>query len=198
MSTTDRQMSTTEQQMSSTTEQQMSTTELQALPVGTWTADKVHSNVAFAVSYMAGTFTGSFSEFDAQLRDGGLHGSARVASIQVKDPNLEAHLQSPEFFDAERHPEISFESRDVHRQDNQLTIDGQITIKGHTEPVEILGTISDPINDPFGGERFGLRLEAKVDRTRFGVNWNNALPNGEPALSNEVTLIAELQLSKQA
>ena len=176
----------------------MSTTELQVVPTGTWSADKVHSNVAFAVDYMAGTFQGGFSDFDAELRDGALEGSARVASIQVKDPNLEAHLQAPDFFDAERHPEIRFASKDVRRERDRLTVDGEITIKGHTEPVEITGTISDPINDPFGGQRFGLKLEAKVDRTKFGLNWNNPLPSGEPALSNAVTLIADLQLSKQA
>jgi polyisoprenoid-binding protein YceI len=176
----------------------MSTTELQTVPAGTWSADKVHSNVAFAVDYMAGTFTGSFADFDAELNDGVLRGSARVASIQVKDPNLEAHLQAPDFFDAERHPELSFSSRNINRDGDRLTIDGEITIKGHTEPVEIVGVISDPINDPYGGERFGLKLEAKVDRTQFGVSWNNPLPSGEPALSNQVTLIAELQLSKQA
>jgi polyisoprenoid-binding protein YceI len=176
----------------------MSTTELQTVPAGTWTADKVHSDVAFAVDYLAGTFTGSFSDFDAELNDGVLRGSARVASVQVKDPNLEAHLQAPDFFDAERHPELTFQSGDIRREGDQLKIDGEITIKGHTEPAEIAGVISDPINDPYGGERFGLKLEAKIDRTKFGVNWNNPLPSGEPALSNEVTLIAELQLSKQS
>jgi polyisoprenoid-binding protein YceI len=176
----------------------MSTTELQVVPSGTWAADKVHSDVAFAVKYLAGTFTGSFSDFDAELSDGLLRGSARVASVHVKEPNLAAHLQAPDFFDAERHPEISFESRDIRREGDRLTIDGEITIKGHTEPVEILGVITEPIDDPYGGERFGLQLEAKIDRTKFGVSWNNPLPSGAPALSNEVTLIADLQLSKQA
>ena len=176
----------------------MSTTELQAVPTGTWAADKVHSDIAFAVKYMAGTFTGSFSTFDADLTDGTLSGSAKVDSIQVKEPNLAAHLQAPDFFDAERNPEISFRSRDIRREDDRLTIDGEITIKGHTEPIEITGVITDPINDPYGGERLGLQLQAKVDRTKFGINWNNPLPSGKPALSNEVTLTAELQLAKQA
>jgi len=176
----------------------MSTTELQAVPTGTWGLDKVHSDIGFAVDYMAGTFTGGFGDTDAELTDGTLRGSARVASIQVKDPNLAGHLQAPDFFDAERYPELSFESKSIRRDGNELAIDGEITIKGHTEPVAIAGTISDPINDPFGGERFGLRLEAKLDRTKFGIEWNNPLPNGEPALSNEVRLIAELQLSKQS
>jgi polyisoprenoid-binding protein YceI len=176
----------------------MSTTETQVVPAGTWTADKVHSDVAFAVNYLAGTFQGSFSDFDADVRDGVIRGAARVASVQVKDPNLEAHLQAPDFFDAERHPEITFESKDVRRDGDRLTIDGEIAIKGHTEPVQIIGVITDPINDPYGGERFGIKLEAKVDRTKFGLNWNNPLPSGDPALADEVTLIAELQLSKQS
>jgi polyisoprenoid-binding protein YceI len=175
----------------------MSTTEIQTLPSGTWAIDKVHSTVGFAINYMAGTFQGSFSEIDAELRDGALKGSAQISSIEVKDPNLAAHLQSPEFFDAERHPKITFESRTIDRAGNELSIEGEISIKGHTEPVTINGVVTGPIADPFGGERFGLKLEAKVDRTAFGVNWNNPLPSGEPALSNEVTLIADLQLSKQ-
>jgi polyisoprenoid-binding protein YceI len=176
----------------------MSTTELEVLPAGSWAVDNVHSDIGFAIDYMAGTFTGSFSELSAELRDGTLRGAAKVASVQVKDPNLAAHLQSPEFFDAERHPEISFESSQVRREGDRLKIDGQITIKGHTEPVEITGVLAEPITDPFGNERFGLKLEAKVDRTKFGLNWNNPLPSGEPALSNQVTLIADLQLVKQS
>jgi polyisoprenoid-binding protein YceI len=176
----------------------MSTTELQVVPAGSWAVDKVHSDIGFAVKYMAGTFTGSFTDIDAELSDGVLRGSAKAASVQVKEPSLAQHLQAPDFFDAERHPEITFESRDIRRDGDRLTIDGEITIKGHTEPIEILGVITDPINDPFGGERLGLQLEAKIDRTKFGVSWNNPLPSGEAALSNEVTLIGELQLSKQA
>ncbi|HTA14879.1 MAG TPA: hypothetical protein VK781_08490, partial [Solirubrobacteraceae bacterium] len=74
----------------------------------------------------------------------------------------------------------------------------EIAIKGHTETAEITGEISDPIADPYGGERFGLTLQTVVDRDTFGVSWNNPLPSGKPALSGEVTITAELQLSKQA
>lgn len=175
----------------------MSITDTQVVPAGTWTVDKVHSSVGFAVDYLAGTFRGGFSDFDAELRDGTLRGSARVASIEVKEPNLATHLQAPDFFDAERNPELTFEAQEIARDGDRLELDGQITIKGHTEPVHITGVISDPIQDPYGGERFGLRLEVEIDRTVFGVSWNNPLPSGKPALSNQVRLIAELQLSKQ-
>jgi polyisoprenoid-binding protein YceI len=176
----------------------MSITDTEALPAGTWAVDRVHSTVGFAVEYMAGTFTGTFSDFDANVSDGVLNGSATVASVQVKDPNLEAHLQSPEFFDAERHPELTFRSNSVERTGNELTIDGEITIKGHTEPVEITGTIAAPISDPYGGTRFGLKLQTTIDRDKFGISWNNPLPSGEPALANDVILTAELQLARQA
>jgi polyisoprenoid-binding protein YceI len=176
----------------------MSTETQQAVPTGTWNLDKVHSNVAFAVDYMSGTFQGSFSDFDAQVVDGALRGSAKVSSVQVKDPNLEAHLQSPEFFDAERHPELTFEARDIGRSGDDVAVTGELTMKGRTEPVEIRGTIADPQDDPFGNVRFGVKLEATVDRTKFGISWNNPLPSGEPALQDEVTLIADLQFVKGA
>jgi polyisoprenoid-binding protein YceI len=176
----------------------MSTADIQVLPAGTWQVDKVHSSIAFAVDYMAGTFHGTFGNFDAAVTDSVLNGSAKVASVQVKDENLAAHLQSPDFFDAPAHPELTFASNAISRNGNRITIDGEITIKGHTETAEITGTISDPIADPYGGERFGLTLQTIVDRDRFGVSWNNPLPSGDPALSNEVTITAELQLSKQA
>src|SRR4051794_3604120 len=108
----------------------------QVVPTGTWSADTVHSTVGFAVPYLAGTFQGTFSDFDARLSDAVLRGTAQVASVQVKDPNLEAHLQSPDFFDAERYPRLSFEARDISRSGDELTIAGELTLKGHTEAVE--------------------------------------------------------------
>src|SRR5215211_9472412 len=145
----------------------------QALPTGTWSADTVHSTVGFAVPYLAGTFQGTFSDFDARLSDGVLRGTADVASVQVKDPNLETHLQSPEFFDAERFPQLSFDAQDVSRSGDEVTIAGELTLKGHTEPVEITGRTGDPAPDPYGGEPCGLQLEPTDDRTQFGPTWNN-------------------------
>jgi polyisoprenoid-binding protein YceI len=170
----------------------------QALPTGIWSVDTVHSTVGFAVPYLAGTFQGTFSDFEARLSDGALRGTAEVGSVEVKDPNLTAHLQSPEFFDAERFPTLSFEALDITRSGEHLTIAGELTLKGHTEAVEIEGHITDPAPDPYGGERFGLQLETTVDRTKFGLKWNNPLPSGDPALANDVTIIVDLQLTKES
>jgi polyisoprenoid-binding protein YceI len=175
----------------------MTTSQMQTVPAGTWSVDRVHSTVGFSVDYMAGTFTGTFSDFDVTVADGVLEGTARVASVQVKDPNLEAHLQTPDFFDAERYPELAFVSKSIERSGDELTIEGDVTIKGHTEPVELRATITEPIADPYGGTRYGLKLETTIDRLAFGISWNNPLPSGAPALSNEVVLSADLQLSRQ-
>lgn len=170
----------------------------QALPTGTWSADTVHSAVGFAVPYLAGTFHGTFSAFGARLSDGVLRGTAEVGSVQVQDPNLAAHLQSPDFFDAERFPQLSFEALEISRSGDEVAIAGELTLKGHTEAVEISGHVTDPAPDPFGGERFGLQLETTVDRTEFGLDWNNPLPSGDPALSNDVTIAVDLQLAKES
>lgn len=168
------------------------------LPTGVWSLDKIHSTIGFEIPYLAGTFRGQFTDVDAGVDEKGLTGSARVASIDVKDENLSIHLQSTDFFDAERNPELKFESREIERSGEQITVRGDITIRGVTKPVELTGTISEPLTDYADRERFGLKLETAVDRTEFGVNWNAPLPSGEPALQNEVKLVAELYFIKEA
>jgi polyisoprenoid-binding protein YceI len=180
----------------------MSTTETIA-PTGTWAADPVHSQVGFEVSYMAGTFRGQFRDVSVTLAVGEdgratLEGVVQVASVDVKDENLDAHLQSPDFFDAERFPELRFTAEDVDLTDGRVSADGEITIKGATRPITVTGSASAPIEDPWGNHRFGLTLSAAVDRTEFGLQWNNPLPSGDLALANEVTIVAELQLVKAA
>jgi polyisoprenoid-binding protein YceI len=176
----------------------------QFAPAGTWSADPVHSNVALEVAYAGvNTFRGSFNDFSATLTGGeepALEGSAEVASVDVKDENLTAHLQSPDFFDAQRHPEISFRATELHRlEDGRVEGSGELTLKGVTQPIELTGTIAAaPVTDPMGRERLGLRLETTIDRTAFGVSWN--APNqtgGGDYVANHVKLVVELALVRQ-
>jgi polyisoprenoid-binding protein YceI len=171
-------------------------------PAGTWNLDPIHSRVDFEVSYLAGTFKGHFNEIGAELTVDGeratLEGTTKVASIDVNEENLSAHLQSPDFFDAERYPELRFTAEDISLDgDGQVSVGGELTIKGVTKPVTVAGTVTAPIADPYGGERIGLNLSTTIDRTDFGINWNNPLPSGEPSLANNVTILAELQFVKQ-
>jgi polyisoprenoid-binding protein YceI len=173
----------------------MSTIEqTQGVPTGTWNADTVHSTVAFEVPYAVSTFRGEVQEFQASLVDGKLTGSAKIATLNTRDESLDAHLASPEFFDAERFPEVTFESSELVRRGDEVTVDGAITIKGITQPATLTGRIVGPAVDHFGANRLGLELSTTIDRTQFGINWNMPLPNGEPALANEVTLRADLTL----
>jgi polyisoprenoid-binding protein YceI len=170
-------------------------------PEGIWNLDPVHSRVDFEVSYLAGTFKGHFNEIAAELTLDGDHasleGTTKVASVDVNEENLSAHLQGPDFFDAERYPELRFTAEDIRLAgDGRVSVNGELTIKGVTRPVTVTGTVTAPIADPYGNERIGLELTAKIDRTDFGVNWNNPLPSGEPSLANDVTVLAELQFVK--
>ncbi|MFZ1880807.1 MAG: YceI family protein [Gaiellaceae bacterium] len=174
-----------------------STIQQTEIPTGTWKADTVHSSVAFEVPYAVATFSGEVPEFEARLKDGKLTGIAQIASLTVKDENLQAHLLSPEFFDAERNPEVRFEGSDIKRDGDQVTVNGEITIKGITKPVTLSGTITGPAIDHFGANRVGFKLETTIDRTEHDIKWNMPLPNGEPALANEVTLKADLTLVSQ-
>ena len=167
------------------------------VPTGTWKADTVHSSVTFEVPYAVATFRGSVPDFEAILADGRLTGVARIRSISVKDENLEAHLLSPEFFDAERHPEVRFESSEIRRHDDEVEVEGTLTMKGITRPATLRGTIKGPAVDHFGATRVGLELTTTVDRTEYDMKWNMPLPTGQPALANDVTLKAELTLVAQ-
>jgi polyisoprenoid-binding protein YceI len=174
----------------------MSITETPTL-TGTWRLDPVHSSVGFEVAYMAGTFKGEFHDVAAELVVEGeyarLEGSAKVASVDVKDEDLSTHLQSPDFFDAERHPELLFTAENIDLSGSEVSARGELTIKGVTQPVEVTGTATAPLVDPYGNDRIGLQLTAAVDRTDFGVNWNTPLPSGEQALANQVRIVTDLQ-----
>jgi polyisoprenoid-binding protein YceI len=174
----------------------MSTTEQTvSIPTGTWTADVVHSSVTFEVPYMGvSTFTGPVRDFQATLKDGLISGSAKIASLETKDENLHAHLLAPDWFDAERFPEVSFDSTSVTGEGTTVEFEGTVTIKGVTQPATLAGTIVGPITDPYGNERYGLKLETTIDRTQFGLNWNAPMPDGSNALADEVTLKADLSL----
>ena len=176
----------------------MSTIEQQQteVPTGTFAADPVHSSVGFEVSYAVSTFSGTVTDFEASLADGHLKGSAQIATLQTKDESLQAHLLAPDFFDAERNPVVSF-SGDLQRDEDKVRVEGEITLKGITQPAVLEGTIVGPAVDHLGATRVGLKLTATIDRTEFDMKWNMPLPNGEPALSNEVTLKADLTLVAQ-
>ena len=147
------------------------------------------------------TFRGRFEDYDATLtaaEDGTLRLEGRVNadSIVVKDENLAAHLKAPDFFDTERHPYITFTSTLVRAENGELIVDGELTIKGHTRPIEARGTITEP-HVTLRRRREG-RPRARGDRRphRVRPDWNAPLPKGGFALANEVKLQVNLELAQ--
>ena len=172
------------------------------IPAGTWQSDPVHSSVGFSVRHAVGTFRGGFGEFEATLSDSygepRLTGRVPVETVQVKEENLETHLLSPEFFDKDQTPEITFESRKVALADGSLVVEGELAIKGNARKVVAKGEINGPIPGPDGNERLGIDLETIVDRHDYGLDWNMDLPDGTKMLGDDVTLIVHLELAKEA
>ena len=169
------------------------------IPTGTWQSDPVHSRVAFSVKHMVvATYRAGFSDFDIRLSDEDgepkISGEAQVESIESRDETQKGHLLSPDFFDVDNHPAIKFESTSISRDGDQLTVEGDLTIRGVTKSVTAKGEISGPVVDISETEKLGIDLETKVDRTDYGLNWNAPLPSGGFAVDNEVTLSVHLEL----
>jgi polyisoprenoid-binding protein YceI len=160
---------------------------------GSWNFAAAHSSADFAVKYVVSTFRGSIEDLSASLENGVLSGSAKVSSVKVKDDNLTGHLMAPDFFDAEQFSEITFRSTSIEGEGDQVTVNGELTLKGVTKPITATGTLEGPAQDFMGNTRLGFTLETTIDRTDYGVSWNAELPSGGKALSDEVTLHVELE-----
>jgi polyisoprenoid-binding protein YceI len=169
----------------------------QVVPAGTWTVDPTHSQVDFVVKHLGvSTIRGTFSDFTATLTGGhttSLTGSIRLASVSTRDETRDAHLLSPDFFDADRYPEAHFEATFI----TPTSVVGNFTLRGVTREIELTATFTEPIDDPNGGERIGIELEGEINRNDYGVSFNMPLPTGVPALGEKVTLLASLSF-KQA
>jgi polyisoprenoid-binding protein YceI len=173
------------------------------VPAGVWAIDPTHSSVRFEVEHMGiSPFSARFTDVDAALdrRDGEieLHGRVRVASVDVEDEILLAHLMAPDFFDNERYPEIGFRSTAISGSRDDVIVAGELTIKGTTRTTEARGAMTESIADPQGGERIGLTLATTIDRTDYGLTFQLEMPSGSPALGNQVELIVSLELVKEA
>jgi polyisoprenoid-binding protein YceI len=169
---------------------------------GTYNAQPVPSSFAFAVRH-SGVFwfRGSLSDVAATLRAEGdaltLEGSARVDSISVVEPAaMRASVLGPEFFDAERHPEITFRSTELRlADDGRAELDGELTIRGVTRPVSASGHYSSPRLSSFG-EIAGLQLHTSFDRREYGFQWQMQLPGGGDAVGWDVEVDIDLLLKR--
>jgi polyisoprenoid-binding protein YceI len=166
------------------------------VPTGTWRVDPVHSSVQFAVKHMGiATVRGKFTRFEGTLEVGDDLASSRafgkvdVASIDTDEPDRDAHLRSPDFFDVENYPEIIFESTRVEPiDDKSSTIYGNLTMHGVTKEVRLDVVVEGTDTDPWGNERVGLSATGVLVRSEFDMKFNQALGSGNLLVGDKVNI----------
>ena len=170
----------------------------QLVSSGSWSVDPVHSTVEFRVKHMMiQTVRGRFRDFDGAIVAGdepSVSGSIRVASLETLNDDRDAHLRSPDFFDAERYPEISFHSDRVHfnGEDSRFALAGELTIKGVTRPITLDGELQGAVAGIDGGDRMALALRGQLDRSDYGLVWNRVLETGGVLVGDTVDLLLDV------
>jgi polyisoprenoid-binding protein YceI len=175
----------------------------QQIPTGTYAVDPVHSSIAFSVVHNGvATFRSGFGSYAAEVRGGespSLEGTVDVTSIEIDEEQLKGHLLSPEFFDAERYPQLRFESSELRVEDDgSAHLRGELEIRGEVREVEASGKFGQLGADLAGNARVGLSVATSVDRRSFGLDWNAVLPSGGEVLDYEVAIAVELELVEGA
>ena len=165
-----------------------------------WTIDNTHALVEFSVKHMAiSTVKGHFKSFTAtgETNEAGLPTAVQMeidaASVFTNNDQRDGHLKSDDFFGVEKYPTLSFKSTRITGTGDDLTIEGEMTIKGVTKPLTLTGELSRTVTDPWGNQRNSLAVTGKLSREAFGLTWNMALEFGGFMVSDEVKLHIEAE-----
>jgi polyisoprenoid-binding protein YceI len=174
-------------------------------PAGTWTVDAAHSRVGFSVKHMGvSTVRGEFRDFEGTLELGDdlassrAHGVVMAASVDTNEAQRDEHLRSPDFFDAERHPELRFESRRIEALDEDTyRIAGDLTMNGVTAEIELQAEVGGTEVGIDGNDRIGLEVTGQLSRSEFGMKFNQALGSGNLVVSDKVRLALDIAAVRQ-
>jgi len=169
-----------------------------------WKVDPSHSHAEFAVRHlMISTVKGRFAEVTGTLtgdetapEQAAIELTIPVAGIDTRESQRDAHLRSADFFDADRHPAITFRSATIVRDGRDFTVTGDLTIRGVTRPVVLQVEAGGRARDPWGNERLGFTATTRLNRKDFGLHWNQALETGGVLVGDEVKVTVELELIK--
>jgi len=171
----------------------------------TWQVDPAHTHVEFAVRHlMIATVRGRFSDVtgtvivpDGDFSRAQLEATVGVASIDTREPQRDAHLKSPDFFEVDKYPTMTFRSRRVEstsRDTNQYRLVGDLTLHGVTKEVTLDVTFEGIAKDPYGNNRAGFSATGKLNRKDFGLGWNQLLETGGVVVGDEVRLSIDSQV----
>lgn len=172
-----------------------------------WTIDPAHSEVYFKIRHLViSTVTGSFKKFEGEVEaekedftDAKIKFSADIDSIDTNADQRDTHLKSEDFFDAASHPRLTFKStKVVKKSDTDYIVNGDLTIKGITKPVELNVEFGGGAKDLYGQTKAGFEVTGKINRQDFGLTWNALTEAGGLVVSDDVKLIMSIQIIKQA
>lgn len=177
-----------------------------ALPTpGTFQIDPAHAHVGFSVRHMMAKVRGSFSSFSGSVTvaenplESSVEVSVDVASVDTRDEQRDAHLRSPEFFDVDEHPTMTYRSTGLTpKGEGRYRVDGDLTIKGVTRPLALDLTFEGTGIDPWGNQRLGFSATAEVDREQFGLTWNQPLETGGLLVGKKVAIEIEAEGVRQS
>jgi polyisoprenoid-binding protein YceI len=171
---------------------------------GTWKLDPAHSEVSFSVKHLAiSKVRGKFETFDVTVvtadkpEDSTIEATIDVASVNTNQKDRDNHLRTSDFFLADEHPAITFTSTKLSVDGDDFTVDGNLTLRGVTQPVTLKGEFGGIITDGYGQTKAGATASTKINRQDFGVSWNTALEAGGFTLGDDVTINLDIQLVLQ-
>ena len=169
---------------------------------GVWSIDTVHSTVAFSViHHVVATFRSSFTNitgtYNGDRRE--LAGEVRASEITLAGlDRLKSHILTPDFFNAEEFPTFSFRSGSIEQDGHELTVSGELTLRGTTKPVAATGVVRGPQAVRHGDgrvtERLGIDLATTIDRRDFGIDFNREAAEGLYNIGWDVAIDAALEL----
>jgi polyisoprenoid-binding protein YceI len=171
-----------------------------------WAIDTAHSEINFKVKHLViSTVTGKFNEFDAVLEsenddfeDAQIRFEADINSIDTNNEDRDNHLKSDDFFNAEEHPKLTFESRSFKKSGkNEYKLIGDLTIRGNSKTVELDANYGGTVQDPYGQTKAGFEVSGKINRKEFGLKWDAVTEAGNLVVSDEVKLVLSVQFVKE-
>jgi polyisoprenoid-binding protein YceI len=168
--------------------------------------DQAHTNIGFQVKHMViTTVTGNFTNYDYSFiydeenpENSSITATIQTGSINTNNEKRDNHLRSADFFDAEKYPEITFESTKIMKTDDGYVARGNLTMRGVTKEIELPFKITGILQDPWGNTKMGVESRLTINRQDYNVSWNNTLDNGGVVVSDNVDIILDLQLQKAA
>jgi polyisoprenoid-binding protein YceI len=177
-----------------------STPTVPGLVAGTWTIDPVHSEVGFSVRHlMVSKVRGSFKTFEGAITiaesplDSKVEATIDASSVETRDVNRDTHLRSADFFEVEKHPQITFVSTSVKPAGRNYELTGDLTIHGVTRSVDLDLEFNGVNADPWGGQRAGFSAETEISRGDYGIEFNMPLDGGGVVVGDKIKIMLEVE-----